>query len=223
MVYRLLHRSPEQAEDLIRNMFPMLSIQTERSTNSVIVTCSREEKEIVREILQKADVPAVAEPVPPQPSDPFAGKYLIEGNNDEAGNRSGLELTYLGNNRSPQRLLSDNMRWTNDATGTYRIVQYAGGLPGDGYDETQGRMIGTATLDGNKLSIDWEVVHDGKRYLPITKNVVMDGEEPTPITGKFVRDGDTTLLMLLLPDTRPGLTDVPGVRFVSTVAVKVGE
>jgi beta-lactamase regulating signal transducer with metallopeptidase domain len=222
MVYRLLYRSPEQAEDLIRNMFPMLSIQTERSTNSVIVTCSREEKEIVREILQKADVPAVAEPVPPQPPDPFAGKYLIEGHDDEAGKRSGLELTYLGNNRSPQRLLSDNMRWTNDATGTYRIVQYAGGLPGDGYDESQGRMIGTATLDGNKLSIDWEVVHDGKRYLPLHKEVIT-GDNPDTITGKFVRDGDTTLLMLLLPDTRPGLTDVPGVRFVSTVAVKVGE
>lgn len=140
-----------------------------------------------------------------QSADPYSGKYRI----DDEEWKAELELSYLGKSL-PTRQLNGTQFVTNSEVNHYRIIAWN--------NKEEGRLIGNAILVGNQLDIEWEVAHDGKRYMPVPKE--------TQQIGKFVNDGET-ILLILQPDAADATTDatseIANVRFQGAVAVKVKE
>ena len=217
-VYQLKNTGAGKTAEQIGELMPTIKIAHDARTNALIVTGTPAEHKIIEKLLEGMDreaapangIPSVyQQPIAPNPysrspqrqvpADPIAGKYLAirdsdgeTGSETENGNatRFGLELTADGN----QPITG----------GFYRIVQYSGGLPGDGYEDGMTRTLGTATLQGGTLVIEWDLEHDGTSYKPIERY----GRD----TGRIIRDGDNVLLLLL-----PNATNKP------IIATKVGE
>ena len=170
---------------------PDVKIMAKHDTNSIIVHGRNADHEKAREVITTLDKtppmvnPGTTSTLPwygPTPPDPVAGKYLAT---DEDGRQIGFELTRQEAAPALQGWPLPNT--TMPSPTTYRIVMYEGGLPDDGFKEDRGRMIGTATFNGHKLDVEWELSHDGKRY-----NVLTSERQ----SGRLLRDGETMLLLL---------------------------
>ncbi len=204
-VYKIAHVDAQIVLNVLQTVLkdsPDVRLSFDARTNSVIAVGKKPDHEKIREIVETFSPPASPEtqspygnppsqvnpgvasapqPIPVAP-DPIVGRYLAV---TEADERMGIELTRTGEND----VFAQGWPIPNQSPPApkYRVVMYHGGLPGDGYEEGMPREIGSATLDGSRLNITLELVHDGKRYLTIPE---------TNMTWKLLLDGDATLLVV---------------------------